>query len=326
MSRRAAFLRTPTDDRPSPEIDGDIERDLRGHVCVVPARAARVGVAVGHRQRHSPHDDRAHDIDDGTGRDLDQRTAGDVVDRPRDVDPDLVDQAHDVISVDFVDVEVHSADISPTDLDHIAARRNGVDLDLQARALTLEPETSIPSNSSARCGVSGPVGTCATHSPVVGDGAALQFDEFFRTEYPRLSRVLSAADASADDALQEAFTRAARAWKRVSAYEDPAGWVRHVAVRRMLDERRSTRRKHAAMERLEVLAAPHADDPDAAIDLASAIGRLSTRHRIALTLFYLGGLTSAETGEAMGITAGAVRFQLHEARARLRQLLEVRDV
>jgi RNA polymerase sigma-70 factor (ECF subfamily) len=160
----------------------------------------------------------------------------------------------------------------------------------------------------------------------VEDGVALQFDEFFRTEYPRLARVLSAVDASAEDALQEAFSQAARAWKRVSEYEDPAGWVRHVAVRRMLDERRSTRRKHAAIERLEMSATHHLDDRDTAIDLATAIGRLSTRHRIALTLFYLGGLTSAETGEAMGITAGAVRFHLHEARARLRQLLEVRDV
>jgi RNA polymerase sigma-70 factor, ECF subfamily len=173
--------------------------------------------------------------------------------------------------------------------------------------------------------VSGVVGTSATHSPFVAAGPSRQFDEFFRTEYPRLLRVLSAADASAEDALQDAFSQAARSWKRISEYEDPAGWVRHVAVRRMLDERRSTRRKHAAIERLEASPAPRPDDPDAAIDLASAIGALSTRHRVALTLFYLGGLTSAETGEAMGITAGAVRFQLHEARARLRQLLEVRD-
>jgi RNA polymerase sigma-70 factor, ECF subfamily len=161
----------------------------------------------------------------------------------------------------------------------------------------------------------------------VAAGPAREFDEFFRAEHPRLLRVLSAADASAEDALQDAFSRAARSWKQISEYEDPAGWVRHVAVRRMLDERRSTRRKHAAVERLEAAALPRRADPDAdaRLDLANAIGELSTRHRIALTLFYLEGLTSAETGEAMGITAGAVRFQLHEARARLRQLLGVRD-
>jgi RNA polymerase sigma-70 factor (ECF subfamily) len=150
------------------------------------------------------------------------------------------------------------------------------------------------------------------------------FESFFRAEYPRLLRVLSAADLSADDALQEAFTKAALSWNRISKYEDPAGWVRHVAVRRMLDERRSSRRKRAAIERLDARSTPGDDDRDASLDLAIAISNLPTRQRIALSLFYLGGLTSAETGEAMGISAGAVRFHLHEARIRLRERLEVR--
>ena len=68
-----------------------------------------------------------------------------------------------------------------------------------------------------------------------------------------------------------------------------------------------------------------AADHDTAIDLAAAISELPARQRVALSLFYLGGLTSAETGEAMGISAGAVRFHLHEARARLRERLAVRD-
>jgi RNA polymerase sigma-70 factor (ECF subfamily) len=165
----------------------------------------------------------------------------------------------------------------------------------------------------------------AAHSSFVAAGAGRGFDEFFAAEYPRLVRVLSAADASADDALQEAFTRAAVSWRRISRYDDPAGWVRLVAVRRMLDERRSERRKHAAIERLEVPNAAAMRDSDAALDLAAAIDRLTTQQRVALALFYVGGLTSAEAGDAMGISAGAVRFHLHEARNRLRTLLEVHD-
>jgi RNA polymerase sigma-70 factor, ECF subfamily len=159
---------------------------------------------------------------------------------------------------------------------------------------------------------------------MVAAASARQFETFFEAEYPRLLRVLSSADLSAADALQEAFAKAALAWPRISRYEDPAGWVRHVAVRHMLDERRSSRRKQAAIERLE---APEPDDVDrdATLDLADAIGGLPTQQRVALSLFYLGGLTSTETGEAMGISAGAVRFHLHEARARLRERLEVRD-
>src|SRR5207244_7409202 len=101
-----------------------------------------------------------------------------------------------------------------------------------------------------RRGVSRPVAAPEAHSPVVTVEPPRHFDAFYESEYPRLLRVLSAADISADDALQEAFTKAAIDWPRISQYEDPAGWVRHVAVRRILDERRSTRRKRAAMERL----------------------------------------------------------------------------
>jgi len=169
------------------------------------------------------------------------------------------------------------------------------------------------------------VATSEAHSPVVTADPARHFDTFFESEYPRLLRVLSSADLSADDALQEAFAKAALSWARISTYEDPAGWVRHVAVRRLLDERRSARRKHAAIERLDALSHRDAADQDAAIDLADAIGALPTQQRVALSLFYLGGLTSTETGEAMGISAGAVRFHLHEARARLRERLEVHD-
>jgi RNA polymerase sigma-70 factor, ECF subfamily len=168
------------------------------------------------------------------------------------------------------------------------------------------------------------VATSEAHSPVVAADSARHFDTFFRSEYPRLLRVLSSADLSADDALQEAFTKAALSWNRISTYEDPAGWVRHVAVRRLLDERRSSKRKRAAIERLVALPEPDGDR-DASMDLAVAIGELPIRQRVALSLFYLGGLTSTETGEAMGISAGAVRFHLHEARARLRERLEVRD-
>ena len=169
------------------------------------------------------------------------------------------------------------------------------------------------------------VGAATAESTRVTAGADDSFDAFFAAEYPRLLRLLSAADVTADDALQEAFAKAALAWRRISEYEDPAGWVRLVAVRRLLDQRRSERRRRAAVDRLEASATRAVRDPDTSIDLGRAIDALSPQQRVALTLFYLGGLTSEEAGEAMGITAGAVRFHLHEARARLRERMEVRD-
>lgn len=147
------------------------------------------------------------------------------------------------------------------------------------------------------------------------------FDDFYRTEYPRLLRVLSAADLSAADALQEAFTKAAAAWSRISQLDDPATWVRHVAVRRMLNERRSLRRRATVVETLAAVAESDSVDRDQLLDLAAAIDTLPAQQRIALTLFYLGGLTSAQTADAMDISSGAVRFHLHQARNALREKL-----
>jgi RNA polymerase sigma-70 factor (ECF subfamily) len=151
------------------------------------------------------------------------------------------------------------------------------------------------------------------------------FDEFYRAEHPRLLRVLSAADVSAADALQEAFTKAASDRPRISNYDDPAAWVRRVAVNELLNEQRSTRRRDAAVETLRVVAPSAPVDRERLLDLATAIGALPAQQRIALTLFYLGGLTSAQTADAMGISAGAVRFHLHAARNELRASLGAHD-
>jgi RNA polymerase sigma-70 factor, ECF subfamily len=167
--------------------------------------------------------------------------------------------------------------------------------------------------------------TSATDLPLVTAQPPRSFDEFFRTEHPRLLRVLSAADASAADALQEAFAKAAAAWSRVSQYEQPAAWVRRVAVHQMLNERRSARRRDAAFERLGAVSGTNEIDREALLDLAVAIDALPKQQRIALTLFYLGGLKTVETAEAMGLSAGTVRFHLHEARDALREILGARD-
>ena len=150
---------------------------------------------------------------------------------------------------------------------------------------------------------------------------AREFDEFYRAEHPRLLRVLSAADLGAADALQEAFTKAAAGWSRISQYDDPAAWVRRVAVNELLNERRSMHRHDAAVETLRIVSGSEPIDHDQLLDLAAAIEQLPTRQRFALTLFYLGGLTSAQTADSMGITGGAVRFHLHEARNALRAIL-----
>lgn len=146
-------------------------------------------------------------------------------------------------------------------------------------------------------------------------------DELFDRNFARLVRSLSVAfDAeSAADAVQEAFIAADRRWLKVSRYDDPAGWVRRVAVNRLLNRQRN-RRRHA-----EILAGielpPDEDLTAELLDLRAAMRQLPDTMRITIALHYLGGFTVAEIASDLNVAAGTVKSNLHDGRTRLRQLL-----
>ena len=154
---------------------------------------------------------------------------------------------------------------------------------------------------------------------VVGD-----VGELFDREFPRLVRALGVAfdPESAADAVQEAFIEADRRWRRVSTYEDPAGWVRRVAVNRLLNGRRNHRR------RAEILATvvPVAPDDltDDLLDLRRAVDALPERMRLAVCLHHLAGLTVDEVAALLEVAPGTVKSNLHDARLKLRAQLEDR--
>jgi RNA polymerase sigma-70 factor (ECF subfamily) len=151
-----------------------------------------------------------------------------------------------------------------------------------------------------------------------------EFETLFRVEYARLVRGLASFGDGAEEAVQEAFVRALVRWRHVSGLDDPAGWVRRVAVRRLLDLRRSGIREAAARARLgrSVVEAPDASR----LDVADAVHRLTRQQRIAVGLRYGGGYPIAEVAGAMGLSEGGVKAHLHAARERLRvSLSEDRD-
>lgn len=126
--------------------------------------------------------------------------------------------------------------------------------------------------------------------------------------------------------MQEAFVEAHLHWRMVSRLEDPVGWVRRVAVRRILNQHRGRDRKLRAVERLAAHS-PTVSNPVIYTepDLLNAIRALPLRQRLVLVLHYLDGLPVREVAEAMGISQGTVKSQLYDARANLRPLLEVHD-
>ncbi len=150
------------------------------------------------------------------------------------------------------------------------------------------------------------------------------FESTFRAEYGRLVHALTvvAGDPeTAADAVQEAFVKAHLRWRRVSRYDDPVGWIRRVAINNLRDEHRRGGRKRKALERL---AGERHDQPtEPAIDeISGLIAGLPRQQRLCVALYYVEGLTVAETAAALDLSEGAVKFHLHQGRKRLRGELE----
>jgi RNA polymerase sigma-70 factor (ECF subfamily) len=155
--------------------------------------------------------------------------------------------------------------------------------------------------------------------------AAERFERLFRVEYPRLVRSLgvSFGEAAAADAVQDAFVSAELRWNRVGQLDDPAGWVRRVAINRLLNQRRDERRRQQILAEAGATVARSdvAVDSAAAVDLRQALLALPCACA-AVVLHYLGDLGVADVAVAMDVSPGTVKSTLHDARAALRLVLE----
>jgi RNA polymerase sigma-70 factor (ECF subfamily) len=147
-------------------------------------------------------------------------------------------------------------------------------------------------------------------------------EELFGREYARLVRALGVAfdPETAADAVQEAFIEADRRWRHVSTLDDPAGWVRLVALNRLRNGRRVQLRRKEILATIRPVAREHLTDD--VLDLRDAIDALPTRMRLTVCLHYLGGFSVDEVSAALDVSPGTVKSTLHDARSRLRSVLE----
>jgi RNA polymerase sigma-70 factor (ECF subfamily) len=157
------------------------------------------------------------------------------------------------------------------------------------------------------------------------DGPA-DFDETFREHYSPMVRSLSVACGdreAAADAVQDAFTRAYARWRRISRYEHPAGWIRHVALNRLRDHFRHEARGARVRERVAGQTPTTVDPPEIPDDaLMNAVRTLPPQQQIAVSLFYVEQLSVREIATSMKLSEGAVKFHLHAGRGALRSWLE----
>ena len=153
------------------------------------------------------------------------------------------------------------------------------------------------------------------------------FEAFFAEQYEPVFRGLSVAFRDhllAEEAAQEAFTRAYVRWDRVKGMERPAGWVYVVAVRVALKRRRPGRDQGPASRS----GGPSMEDEVVdRLTMQQAIGDLPERQRLALVLRHYGDLPLDEIANAMGCALGTVKSTLHAAHARLQvELDEIPEV
>jgi RNA polymerase sigma-70 factor (sigma-E family) len=149
-----------------------------------------------------------------------------------------------------------------------------------------------------------------------------EFDDFVRTRSGALLRsayLLTTDRHAAEDLLQETLERLYGAWRGV--HDNPDAYVRRIMINRATDRWRR-RRPEAPLSEGNPPAVPdHADMVTTRRAVLAALRALPTRQRIAVVLRYLDDLSEAETAEAMGCSAGAVKSHVARGAAKLREAL-----
>jgi RNA polymerase sigma-70 factor (ECF subfamily) len=150
-----------------------------------------------------------------------------------------------------------------------------------------------------------------------------EFQAFYRNTYARLVgqvRALTGDLGTAEDAVQEAFVRAASRWRQLRTYDAPDAWVRKAAFRVAIDTLRRARRHDRSVALLRPpRQAPPAEPVDDA--LLAALQALALPTRAAIVLHHCLDLSVEEVAAQLGVPAGTVKSRLARGRARLLELL-----
>ena len=164
----------------------------------------------------------------------------------------------------------------------------------------------------------------------MGRAAAGDQDAFERLYRGHVGRVYSlavrmAGPAEADDLTQEVFIRA---WSKLDTFKGEAQfgtWLHRLAVNHILSRRTVLRRweeRHSSGDTLlGRMLAPKTRASGARLDLEWALQLLPRRARQVFVLFDVEGYGHGEIAEALGVSVGTSKSQLHRARMLLRERL-----
>lgn len=146
------------------------------------------------------------------------------------------------------------------------------------------------------------------------------FTAYVAARTPALSRAayLLTGDAHlAEDLVQTALFKAAKAWSRIDGDPDP--YVRRILYTQNVSWWRQRRLAESPLGDHDRSAGP---GPDVALRLTleQALARLTAKQRAVLVLRFFEDLTEVEAARALGVGAGTVKSTTRQALARLRSL------
>jgi RNA polymerase sigma-70 factor, ECF subfamily len=157
--------------------------------------------------------------------------------------------------------------------------------------------------------------------PPLTRGPSNSFEEFFDAERARLFGALSVMTGNrheAEEIMQDSFLRIWERWERVSAMDEPVGFLYRTAMNLY---RKRLRRAAVVLRKATSLLPP--DDALDTVESRDHVTRLlrtlTPREREALVLTAYLGYSTEETGKLLGIKANTVRVLTTRARASLRQ-------
>ncbi|MBS1888428.1 MAG: sigma-70 family RNA polymerase sigma factor [Actinobacteria bacterium] len=122
----------------------------------------------------------------------------------------------------------------------------------------------------------------------------------------------------AEDAFQETFLAALRAYPSLREARNLRGWLVTIAHRKAIDHHRARGRAPLPVEavREEAVFDP---DPTDGTEIWRAVAALPPKQRAAVTLRFASDLPHEEIAAALGCSPAAARRSLHEGLKRLRK-------
>jgi RNA polymerase sigma factor (sigma-70 family) len=155
-------------------------------------------------------------------------------------------------------------------------------------------------------------------SPVETPGVDDQLRELAPQVLGTLVRRHGQFDAS-EDAVQEALLAAAQQWPEAGVPDNPRSWLLTVATRRLVDEWRSESARRRRDETVAAMELPDPAQPSAQDDTLPLVflcchPSLSEPSQLALTLRAVGGLTTAEIGNAFLVPEATMAQRISRAK------------